>query len=272
MDKISRIATQKNSKSRYSIFLTNGNLERYGFSVDEAILVEHQLRKGMELDESTIQGLTKEDTIHKSYSMALHYLSYRMRSEKEMSMYLEKKEVDEEHISIIIQRLKQEGLLNDLEFAEAFVQTRLQMTSKGPFFIRKELIEKGIRDDIIERALSLYTFEDQYQKALQWVNKKRTTKTKKSFQHQLQGLQQNLLQKGFASDVVKEVLKEAREGQEEDSEWEAIVYQGEKLIRKFNKQSEGSAYKQKVKAGLYRKGFRLEYIDRFLEEHLNGEY
>lgn len=42
---------------------------------------------------------------------------------------------------------------------------------------------------------------------------------------------------------------------------------GEKLKRKFASK-EGYERKQKIKAGLYRKGFPFDLIDRFLDEHL----
>src|SRR5690625_5115769 len=126
MTKITRITTQKRSKHRYNIFIDDGQVEQYGYSVDEDILIEFGLRKGLELDEAMMIKLVQHDSIHKSYDQAIRYLGYRMRTEKEIRDYLLKKEVDREHITEIINKLNSRKLLNDEEFAIAFVNTRIQ--------------------------------------------------------------------------------------------------------------------------------------------------
>ncbi|MDY0395804.1 hypothetical protein RWE15_17060 [Virgibacillus halophilus] len=51
-----------------------------------------------------------------------------------------------------------------------------------------------------------------------------------------------------------------------DGEWEALLKQGEKLWQKNARKYEGYNLQLKVKEGLYRKGFELQAIDRFIEE------
>ena len=46
---ITKITTQKKNKERYNIFMDEGKGEQYAFSVDEAVLIKYQLKKGMEL-------------------------------------------------------------------------------------------------------------------------------------------------------------------------------------------------------------------------------
>ncbi|MRH44655.1 recombination regulator RecX [Aquibacillus halophilus] len=265
---ISRITTQKKNKHRYNIFLKNGQSEDYGFSVDEDILIQFHLRKGLELDKETTEQLLKKDSIHKTYSLTINFLSYRMRSTKEIREYLIKKEVEQEQIEVVIKRLLSEGLLNDKEFAEALVRTRVQTTSKGPMLVKKELIDKGILMTVADEALSFYTYEDQFEKATKWLEKKIRSSGKKSFRQQVQSIQQTLMQKGFTQDIIKDVLANIEDEKDDSEEWDAIVYQGEKLVRKYEKKFEGSELKQKVKATLYRKGFNFELMDRFIDEYL----
>lgn len=268
MAKLTRITTQKKNKNRFNIFLDHGQGESYGFSVDENVLVQYRLQKNMELDEATIQTLIQTDTLHKSYTLAIHYLSYRMRSEKEIADYLKEKEVDEEHIDEIVRRLKKEKLLDDQEFAASLVRTRVMTSSKGPLLLKKELIEKGVQANLAEEALEFYPFDKQIEKAKKFAEKKMRNDSKKSYRQQIQSVQQTLMQKGFKGDVIKEVIANLPEEEEDDdSEWEAVVYQGEKLLRKFERKAEGYELKQKVKSGLYRKGFPFDLIDRFIEEY-----
>ncbi|SHG78722.1 recombination regulator RecX [Ornithinibacillus halophilus] len=263
---ISRITTQKKSKSRYNIFLKDGESDKYGFSVDETVLIEYGLRKGLELDEETMDSLIQEDSFQKSYTMAINFLSYRMRSTKEIRDYLVKKEVEHEQIVRIVEKLVIEGYLDDQQFANAFVQTRINTSSKGPLIVKKELMEKGVSAQIAAKAVELYTYEVQFEKALKFAEKKLKTGSKHAFRKQLQQVGANLIQKGFIQGVIQEVLQEIESEKNDDSEWEAVCYQGEKLMRKHERKYEGFELEQKIKEGLYRKGFTMDHINRFLDE------
>lgn len=271
MPKITRITTQKRNKQRYNIYLDQKGKDSYAFSVDEDILIKYMLRKGMEVDQETIDTLMEKDSFHKAFTLALNYLSYRMRSEKEIRTYLMDKEIDDEKIEYVVKRLKEENYLNDKEFAIALVRTRIQTSSKGPLLVKKELYEKGVVDPIAGEALEHYTFDEQVTKASKWVDKKLKLDGKKSFREQLQKTQQTLMQKGFTSDVIQTVMAEVKEDKDEDAEWEAVVHQGEKALRKYSSKAEGFELKHKIKGALYRKGFAFDLIERFLEEYVDGE-
>ncbi|WP_342745710.1 recombination regulator RecX [Sediminibacillus massiliensis] len=270
--KITRITTQKKSKSRYNIFLDQEQGEKYGFSVDEDILIQYQLRKGLELNESDINALIQKDNLQKSFTLGLNFLSYRMRSKKEMYDYLVKKEVDPDQIPVVIDRLENEGFLNDRDFAHALIRTRINTTSKGPLLLRKELIDKGVARTIADEAVGLFPYEEQYKKAEKWVAKKLKNDGRKSFKQQVQSIQQTLLQKGFNSEIIKDVLNDIDDNRNEDAEWEAVVHQGQKILAKQRKKTEGSELRHKVKAALYRKGFSFEHIERFLDEYTQEDH
>lgn len=266
MKKITRITTQKKRKNRFNIFLDDGQGEEYGFSVDESILIEYKLHKDLELEDSMIDTLIQKDDVHKSYTLTINFLSYRMRTKKEIHDYLVKKEVDEEHIIQIIDRLIKEGLLDDSMFADAFVRTRINTSIKGPQLVKKELIEKGTSAQIATNAIAQYTFDIQLEKVNKWIDKKMNHQGKDSFKKQLQQLQVTLMQKGFDQDVIKEAVSELDEEKDDDAEWSAIVKHGDKLLRKHKAKLSGVKLQNKVKEGLYGKGFGIDLINKFLDE------
>ncbi|GAB3042506.1 recombination regulator RecX [Virgibacillus ainsalahensis] len=266
MRKITRITTQKKHKNRYNIFLDDGQGETYGFSVDEAILVEYRLRKGLEMDDSMITTLVQKDTVHKLYTQAIQFLSYRMRTKKEIHDYLVKKEAEDEQIDQIMGKLDEERLIDDKQFAAMFVRTRINTSFKGPAVIKKELIEKGVAATVASEAVEQYPYEIQYEKIQKLIEKKQKQSKKDSFRKQVQNLQATLMQKGFPQDVIKDALSDINDEKNEEAEWEAVVYQGEKLFRKHQTKYEGYRLQNKVKEGLFRKGFSIELINRFLEQ------
>ena len=271
MRKVTRITTQVKHKNRFNIFLNTAKGEEYGFSVDEAILIEYRLRKGLELEDSMIATLIQKDTLHKSYTQAINFLSYRMRTKKEIIDYLVKKEVDGEHIDQILKKLTDELLIDDEQFAISFVRTRINTSSKGPKLIKKELMDKGVSQVIAESAIENYPIEQQYEKIKKLMSKKINSSKKESFKKQIQKLQTTLLQKGFATEAIKEAFADVYEEKDTDGEWDALVYQGDKLLRKHETKHEGYELRRKVTEGLYRKGFSFELINKFLEDRTAEE-
>jgi len=264
LNKITRITTQKKNKHRYNIFIDEGHGERFGFSVDEDVLIQYNLRKGLELDDAMQATLCEQDTWQQSYSKVIRYLSYRMRTKQEVYDYLLKNDVEQEHVAQIIERLIEQNLLDDRSFSEAFVNTRIQTTLKGPELIKKELMQKGVRAEIADGAVMLIDIDVQHEKAQKIVEKKLKKSSKHSQRKQLQHIHANLMRQGFSESVIQDVLKKTS-AVDEDAEWEALVYQGERLLRRHQQKSSGFDLQQKIKAGLYRQGFDMEYIGKFLD-------
>lgn len=263
--KITRITIQKKNKHRYNIFVDQGAGEEYGFSVDEDVLVQHHLRKGVELTDEMVDSLKKQDDLQKVYHQVIHYLSYRMRSEKEVRDYLQKKDVDEIQIDEIIAKLRDSNLVDDLEFAEMFVRTRMRTSTKGPGLIRQELRVKGIESTIANEALRQLTFDHQVDQALKFVKKRLNRSNNNSFRKQLDQARAALMRNGYESEVIGIAIDEVADQQDSDEEWKAIEYHGLRLERRHKgKFSEGDL-RQKIKEGLYRQGFSLGLIHKYLE-------
>ncbi|WLR51254.1 recombination regulator RecX [Bacillus tianshenii] len=260
--KITKITAQKKNENRLNLFIDDGSGERYGFSLDMDVFAKYQLKKGMEIDEVVIQELLHEDQIKKAFSLALNYLSYRMRSTKEIKEYLAGKEIDEGVIESVIERLNTYKYINDLEFAKAFVRTKKRATVKGPMLLQRELQEKGITGRNADAGLAEYSFGEQVDVATQFAKKKQKQYKKESAVQAEQKIKQALMQKGFSFDVINEAVSELQLNGE-SAEWEALRHQAEKAERKYRKY-EGREFDLKVKQYLYRRGFSMEQINKWL--------
>lgn len=261
MTVISKITTQKKNTSRYNIFIN----DEYAFSVDEAVFIKFQLKKGKTLSPLDIQQIQFHDTIEKAYTMALHFLSYRMRSELEVRQYLIGKNIELIVINEIIHKLYHHNYLNDLDFAKAFVRTQMSSGEKGPRIIQISLKEKGIREPYIEEAMDEFPHSMQIEQAERLAKKMVKKENKLSERALKQKLEAMLHRKGFMSDVVAEVVSNLTIEKDEEEEWTAIVHQGEKIKKKYEGK-EPFIFQQKIKQALYRKGFPLELIERYLAE------
>ncbi len=69
--------------------------------------------------------------------------------------------------------------------------------------------------------------------------------------------------KGFPAHIIERVKQQITLNDEE--QWEALVYHGEKAHRRYETYDRYT-YEQKMKQALYRKGFPISLIEKFLEK------
>ncbi len=266
---ITKITTQQKNQDRFNVFTDSGKGEEFAFSVDSDVLIKFQLKKGMELDEFSTLEIQYQDDIRKAYNLAVNYLARRMRAEKEISDYLFQKEIDEPIIAEVLHKLTAQKYINDEEFALAYVRTQANTTDKGANVIKMELKEKGIAEGILIRALKEFPIEQQIEKAVKLSGKFFQKYAKESVKIQKQKLENLLVRKGYSFEVISIAVNETEEPKPVDEEMDAIRFQGEKAHRKYSK-LEGYEYQQKMKQALYRKGFSMDLIDRYLTEKENS--
>lgn len=84
---------------------------------------------------------------------ALHFLSARPRSVREVEDKLDSLNFSEGDIGMTVARLKEIGLLNDEALAAEFVATRLSSKPLSRRKLREQLLAHRLAGDIVEQAL-----------------------------------------------------------------------------------------------------------------------
>jgi regulatory protein len=265
MAMITKVTTQQKNQNRYNIFMDYGKGEEFAFSVDEDVLLKHQLKKGLELDEFSLMEIRYHDDIQKAYNTAISYLASRIRSEKEIRDHLLKKEMEEPVVQEVIHKLTDQKYINDMEYAQAYVRTQINTTDKGPCLIQTELKERGINPAFIEKALETFTFELQVEKAGMISKKFIQKNAKDSIRILKQKLENLLIRKGYSFEIANVAVSDIHIDKHVEAELEALRIQAEKAQKKYGKYT-GFEYDQKMKQFLFRKGFSVEMIERILLE------
>jgi regulatory protein len=147
MKKITAIVAQKKNRNRVNIHLDGE------FAFGLAAIVAGWLRVGQELDEKKIEQLQAEDAKERALQQALLYLSYRARTESEIHKNLQKHEIPEIVIEETLERLRRDGLVNDDQFAQAWVENRSTFRPRSRRMLAMELRQKGIDDESMQPAL-----------------------------------------------------------------------------------------------------------------------
>jgi len=195
---ITALKIQKRNKSRVNVFLD----DEYAFpvSLDAAI----ELKKGQELSDAEIDALKNADAYSKAYNSAVHYLSFRQRSQSEVEKNLAKKEYSEEVIAATVERLLEKGYLNDEEFARMWVAERNRFRPRAARALRFELRQKGVTNEVIDTVLVDLDEEEAAWNAVQSKLERWQTLDEYEFKKKVTGY---LGRRGFGYHIIRTVLE-----------------------------------------------------------------
>jgi len=183
------------------------------FYLQAEIVALEKLKVGQKLSPARIKALKKRDLSQRCYHAAAHFLSFRPRSETELKERLTKRGFDSDSIQKAISRLKEQGLLDDQAFARFWVDNRARLSPRSRWLIGRELKQKGVSDEAIDRAVDIL---DDSETAYQAASIRASRLADADYQTFRLRLGQYLKRRGFGYGVIKETT--ARLWQELDRE------------------------------------------------------
>ena len=137
---------------------------------------------------------------------ALKVLSIRMHSEKELTKKLYAKKFHPAEIHALIEKLKQEKLIDDSVFTRTYVD-QLRNRATGDIRIKFELKKKGLGDKTIEEGFDKENRDDQKKRALE-VAEQKLKPGKQQDLKERKRLFDYLVRKGFDYDVCRDVMNQ----------------------------------------------------------------
>ncbi len=147
MRTITAIEAQQKNPQRVNVYLDGE------FAFGLAGILAAWLKVGQELDDEKITALRNNDASEATYQKALHFLSYRPRSSQEVRQNLIKRGCEETLVKETISRLQDAGLVNDKDFARAWVENRNTFHPRSKSALRMELRRKGLTEEIVQSVL-----------------------------------------------------------------------------------------------------------------------
>lgn len=210
--KITSVERQKKNPKRFNVFIDG----EFAFGADEDLIVDKRLLKGKEISADELEILIKESEIGKLMERMYGLLSRRARSEGEIRTYLKQlsfkrkvkgeEKISELVIEDLVNKLKKKELINDLEFARSWVESRSRR--KGKIALKQELFQKGIDRETIEEVLgSKYQVSSETETAKKLLEKRIQRWKNLSKPEIKQKSLQFLISRGFDYETSKEVLE-----------------------------------------------------------------
>jgi regulatory protein len=135
-------------------------------------------------------------------------LGRQARSVNEVRMLLQQKRATKAQIEEILHRLKEDGYLDDVKFAQYFAQRRLESDLHGPSRVRRDLAAKRLKPEIADEAVKK-TFEDVDETDLlrQYIRRKVHLSKPLTNPSTIHSLHQRLLRAGFRSATIIQELR-----------------------------------------------------------------
>ncbi|MDR3242197.1 MAG: RecX family transcriptional regulator [Lactobacillaceae bacterium] len=263
MAKVTRV-TQTRKAGRYNIYLD----DEFAFAVDEKILLQFNLFKDAEVSDEQRAEIISAEFNQKAYMAGLVYATGSMRSRQQVLDKLREKEFPAEVRQQAVDRLIALNIINDQMFAEEYVQSQARSGKLGPNGVKYKLKQMGIDQFTIEDALEFYGEEDQLDNLEKHVETLFGKYKRESSFMANNKVQQKLYQLGFQRSYIDQALANFHDEHEidDDEAWENLTREAEKLADRHDDLA-GWDFKNKVKSGMYRKGFDLGEVERWLREY-----
>lgn len=238
---------EKKRNGMYQVFFDNGN----DIDISEEIILKYDLLLKKEADNKLIDKMLEENKIYIGYNLAIKYISTKMRSKKEIREHLSKKEIDKDSINEIINILIKNKYIDDDSYAKAFVNDKILLTNDGPYKIKNKLIELGINDNSINKALELFDIDTQKEKITKIAKKLVSTNRNKSASILRNKIIIYLVNLGYERAVINSVLSTIEIKNDKDIEKKEY----EKIYNKLSRKYSGKDLEFRVRQKMYALGF-----------------
>lgn len=239
------IKYKKLSNSKYKVFLEN----KETITLHENIIIKYNLLITKKIDDLDL--ILDDNNKYLIYDKVLKYISVKMRCESEIRTYLKKNNIDEEETNKIVNKLYEDGLINERLYVKSFISDEIRLKSAGKNKIRNELLKLKIDKDIIEEELNNCDEGEIKENLENLIDKK--IKSNKNYAGEVlkQKIINDFINKGYSIEDILSILesKDLSNNDLYDKEYN-------KLYNKYSKKYSGSELEYFIKQKLYQKGLK----------------
>ncbi len=247
---------KKMSKGRYKIFFDNNSeLVLY-----EDVILKNNLLREKNITLELLEKVMNENIFYEVYDLCLSYIEIKMRTLKELREYLLKKNYDINVIDNVLGRLENEGYLDEKKYINAYVNDKVNLTTWGPYKIKKNLEMLELDENLIEDKISSISDNVWKDKLEKIVNRKIKSMNNKSLSMIKNKLRLDMFNLGYDNSLIEEVLNNIHSNDES-----SIKKEYSKALNKYSKKYSDEKLIYEVKSYLYRKGYKTEDINYILD-------
>jgi regulatory protein len=159
-------------------------------------------------EEQQVSAGDDDKTVTRAKNVAYRLLTYRPRSRAELVGKLRDREFEEAVIDRVVSDLERFGYINDRQFAEQWVASRVRLRGLGRRRVEQELRNKGIDRDIVRDVLvETLSLDDEEAVAKQAAERKLRSMRNIEPLARKRRLAGFLERKGFSSEIIRSIIR-----------------------------------------------------------------
>ena len=241
---------KKMGNSKYKVELDDGT----SLMLYEDVILKYQLLLSKKIDSSMMDDINKDNMKSDVYYVALSSIKSRMKSINDLREFLIRKEYPCDIVDEILEKLINQGYLNDEMFVKSFINNQMITTSNGPYKIKKELLDKKISSEIIDNNLEIFTDEEQIARIDKIISKRIKSNNSRGGYVLKNKIYNDLITLGYDSCLIKKEIDST--SFENDNNLAKKEY--DKLKKKYSRKYSGNELERVIKEKLYLKGLCYE--------------
>lgn len=180
-------------EEEFAFVLYKGELKRYG------------VIEGEEISKETYDTIRKDVILKRAKLRAMHLLTDMPRTEKGLREKLKQNQYPEDLIDQAMDYVSSFGYLNDLRYAENYIDLHKKQKSKKE--LRGALLQKGVPSEQIDFAFESFYDGEEELEAIQTLIRKKRVDVLHATDEQLQKLYGYLGRKGFRYEQIRKAVE-----------------------------------------------------------------
>ena len=227
--------------------------------------VEYGIRKDKIIDKDLMMKLVEDEKSVNAYKKAIRYLTLKDRTVQEMMDWFKENTIlDNQQLLKMIEYLKSKKYLDDRNYAQNQI-SKLRNQLMGRNRIRKELLQKGIKPQIIDE-LNVLSEDEQYQSALSYAKKWQQKIRDRSNNYKKEYIKSKLMQYGYDMSMAIKVVDSLDTMDNAESEKIILRKLANKAKTRYNRKHSGSQLRNRVFRYLSSQGFNYDDIYLVINE------
>jgi len=251
---IDKIEKLKNNK--YNIYIDGQKITTY-----DNVILENNILYKKQIDNELYQKILIESQYYSTYNIAVKYILKKRRSEKEIIQYLNKLNLSSIDINKMVRKLKSINLINDEEYARAYINDKVNLSNFGVNKIKNELLKQDISLEIINKELTKIDKSVFNSRLKILIFKKINSNKKYSTSFLKQKILNDLLKLGYKKSDIIEILDEYN-----NDDFNVLENEFNKLYIKLSKKYNGFELNKKIEQKLLIKGFNIYQIRQLIQK------
>lgn len=242
--------------NKYSVYIDGVAVKLY-----DDVIVKYELLRKKEISNELFAEITEYNDYLEAYYKALKYITKKLRTEKEIYIYLEKN-YEKKVIKETIIKLKKDGYLNEDIYIKSFIGDQLILGKMGPNKIISELINLGCNEEKVRNEVAKIE-ENVWFERIEKIIKKKIRLNKSYGINKLRDkITYELGNIGYYKWMIDEILNNINYDEQDD----ILIKEYKRVCSKLERKYEGKELELKIITKLLSKGFTYEQIKKVLND------